>query len=81
MATCVTTKANFMQAYRQHVADRYGWAADVGRLDGLLASVRVTLFTERTTWVWDGEGSKAAWRAIGGKGKMTLKALRALPAE
>lgn len=75
------TKANFMTAYREYIAKSYGWASDTERLDGLMASVKITLFTERITWVWDGDGSKAAWKAIGCKGRMTLKALRALPAE
>lgn len=73
------TKESFMTAYRNYVAGTYGWASDEGRLDGLMASVRITLFTARTTWIWDGEGSKAAWRAIGARGKLTLKGLRALP--
>jgi len=37
------------------------------------------LTTERTTWIWDGPASKFAWKAIGCKGKITLKGLRALP--
>jgi hypothetical protein len=74
------TKEKFMAAYREHIAKSYGWAASTEALDGLMASVKITLFTERITWVWDSEGSKAAWKAIGCKGRMTLKALRALPA-
>ncbi len=75
------TKAKFIAAYIDYVSKNYEWAADPAKLDGFIAVVKQTLFTERTTWVWDGAISKAVWKAIGGKGKLTLKGLRALPAE
>jgi hypothetical protein len=48
-------------------------------LQSFLASVRNTLTGPRATWNHDGEWATAAWRSLGGKGKPTLKALRALP--
>ena len=75
------TKAKFIAAYRERIVATYAWATNTGQLNDLMASVDVTLRSDRTTWVWDGPMSKAVWKALGGKGKMTLKALRALPAE
>lgn len=72
------TKEKFYSAYRKYVCDNYKWSVDSAKLDGLMASVQTTMTSERTPWVWDGPGSKAAWKAIGCKGKMTLKALRAM---
>ena len=43
-----------------------------------MLSVRATLRGPVATWNFDGPATVAAWRAIGGKGKPTLKALRAL---
>ena len=74
------TREKFIAAYRAFAVANYAWTADAAKLDSFLSdSVEPTLSTERTLWIWDGPGSKAAWKAIGGKGKMTLKALRALP--
>ena len=74
------TKQKFLEAYRNYCVATYAWAADVPKLASFMTSVEQTLTTERTSWVWDGTGSKAAWKAMGAKGPMTLKALRALPA-
>ena len=66
-------KAAFIEAYRAFCLEKYGACND-----GLMAAVKITLTTERIAWIWDGPGSKYAWKAIGCKGKLTLKGLRAL---
>ena len=71
------TKQAFLAAYRDAIA-AYPWAADAAKLDKFMASVAATLEGPRATWNHAGDAVTAAWRAIGGKGKPTLKALRAL---
>jgi hypothetical protein len=71
-------KQAFMQAMEMELRVRYGWAADEARLAKFLTSVRQTL-DGGMTWNKDGDAGLAAWRAIGGKGKPTYKALQALP--
>jgi hypothetical protein len=73
------TKQNFMDKYRALCASTYDWAQDAARLDRAMELVRVTLTTDRAPWNHNGECVTLAWRAIGGKGKPTRKALRALP--
>lgn len=74
----MTTRAEFLATYEAQVR-QYGWAADQVKLDAFMAQVRATLDGPGIPWAWDGAGAKAAWKAIGCKGRMTLKALRALP--
>ena len=71
----------FIALYRAELIKRYPWAQDAAKLDKFMASCTETVSTVRTTWNHDGEAVTAAWRGIGGKGKPTLKALRALPAQ
>ena len=71
------TKQAFLAAYRAALV-AYPWAADAARLDKFMASVAATIEGPHATWNHDGDAVTAAWRAIGGKGKPTLKALRAL---
>lgn len=74
------TRDQFLAKYAQHLTATYPWARDEAKLTRFMAGVAKTLDGERT-WNHDGECVTAAWREIGGKGKPTLKALRALPAE
>lgn len=71
------TQAAFIAAYQSELTARYPWAADPEKLARFLGSVAGTL-NGGATWNHDEEAVTAAWRAIGGKGKPTLKALRAL---
>lgn len=71
----------FLTAYRAALLSRFAWAQDTAKLDKFMASVQTTVSTSAATWNHDGDAVTAAWRSIGGKGKPTLKALRALPAE
>ena len=76
------TREGFLAAYRAELVKLHPWAQrDGGMLDRLMQAVRETITTKRTLWVWDAPSSKAAWKAIGGAGKLTLTALRALPVE
>jgi hypothetical protein len=78
MDTHTMTKAAFLAAYRLELS-RYSWAENAPKLATFLDSVAGTLNGPTATWNHTGEAVKAAWRAIGGKGKPTLKALRSLP--
>lgn len=73
------TKSAFLTTYRAELLARYPWARDVAKLDRFMASVERTITTLAQPWNKDGTATVAAWRAIGGKGEPTYKALRALP--
>lgn len=73
------TKERFITLYRDELTKRYEWAQDAAKLDRFMGSVRHTLNTsDAGTWNHEGEAVTAAWYAMGGKGKPTKKALRAL---
>lgn len=73
------SKFKFLEAYEADLLSRYPWAADADRRAKFMASVRSTLEgAGPATWNFDGPSTTVAWRAIGGKGKPTLEALRAL---
>ena len=72
------TKEDFFRAYEAELLKAYAWATDTDRRHKFMLSVRTTLVSSVATWNFDGPATVAAWRAIGGKGKPTLKALRAL---
>jgi hypothetical protein len=68
----------FLRAYREALVARYDWAKDPMKLGIYMISVQRTLEGENT-WNHAGEAVTEAWRAIGGTGKPTRKALRAMP--
>lgn len=72
------TKDAFVSEYRAALLANYAWAQDAEKLERFLATVRRTLDTGVAHWNKDGEAVVRAWRAIGGKGKPTYKALYAL---
>lgn len=72
------TKEKFLNEYRANLISTHEWARDPDKLARFMASVENTITTAAATWTHDGAAVVAAWRAIGGKGKPTLKALRAL---
>ncbi len=72
------TKDAFLTAYRAHLTATHAWAQDRTRLHIFMDAVANTLNGPAATWNHDGDAVRAAWRDIGGKGKPTLKALRAL---
>jgi len=71
------TKQDFLVAYTKELKQLYVWAKDEAKLTRFLAGVSATLSAEKKRTP-DGPAVLAAWRAIGGKGHPTLKALRAL---
>ena len=73
------TKTAFIEYYKSEIVARYPWAQNAEKLARFMSSVSGTLSGPVATWNHEGEAVTAAWRAIGNKGKPTLKALRALP--
>jgi hypothetical protein len=74
------TKAAFIQHYKSEILHRYAWAQDAAKLERFLGGVAETLNGPARVWACEGAAVDAAWQAIGGKGRPTLKALRALEA-
>ena len=72
------TKINFLIEYKKELISTYAWAQDEAKLARFLESCAQTINGPNNTWNHDGECVTRAWKAIGGKGKPTLKALRAL---
>lgn len=74
------TKAAFLSALSAQLPEKYEWAKDPARLARFMEAVASTINRPAGGGPWhhEGEASTAAWRVIGGKGKPTLKALRAL---
>lgn len=75
------TREQFIEAYRAQIIASYAWAKKPEKLEKFMASMANTLTGEVTTWSHEGKSTEAAWKQIGGKGKPTLKALRALPSK
>jgi hypothetical protein len=72
------TKRHFIAAYANALTRAYPWAQDDEKMSKFLDSVRKTL-DGAGTWHHEGDCVAEAWKEVGGKGKPTLKALRALP--
>lgn len=88
------TLDDFLDALRAEIISRYAWAQDntyntcntynnAGPISPVLArfmrSVEDTCTGHKRTWNKDGPAADNAWRAIGGKGKPSYRALEALP--
>lgn len=73
------SQASFLATYRDLLHARYTWAQNDSTLALFMISVQRTIEGPEKTWNHDGEVVTATWRVMGGKGKPTLKALRALP--
>lgn len=77
------TKTAFIAAFRAELESKgYEWAKDPARVALFMSRVRETLDGPHILVTLDksAPSAVAAWRAIGGKGAPTYKALRALPA-
>ncbi len=72
------TKSAFLTAYRAELA-RFPWAADADKLERFMTAVADSITGPAKHWDHTGEAVKAAWQAIGGKGRPTFKALCNLP--
>jgi hypothetical protein len=77
----MATKQQFLAAYRAELATRYEWARDAARLDKAMSTVAQTINSENWGWSNDGEAYFAALKACGLPKRVSMKALRALPAE
>lgn len=78
------TRKEFLKAYRETLQEAhlvYHWVKDIEKLDRFMMVCEKTIANEPhdRTWNHDGPAVVLAWKKIGGKGKPTLKALRALP--
>lgn len=74
------TKTQFLAEYRAALlaSPDMQWAQDQAKLDKFMASVETTVRTEANTWNIDSPIARAVWRRLGGQGRMSYKALRAL---
>lgn len=70
------SKEQFLAAYEAYLLF-YPWTKDAEKLAKFLQSARDTL-NGALSWNHDGDAVNAAWKLVGGKGKPSLKALRAL---
>ncbi len=75
----MTTKRAFICEYKERLIAAYPWTQDKDKLDRFLSSCLATMDGSDDSWNHDGDIARDAYKAIGGKGTMTLKALRALP--
>ena len=77
------TKQNFLSAFKAAIkAKNPPWLADDVndvKLDNFMAVVYKTLTTKSIPWMWNTPLSFETWKSLGGKGKPTLKAMRAMP--
>lgn len=73
------SQASFLATYREILYARYAWAQNDSKLALFMISVQRTIEGPEKTWNHDGDAVAATWRIMGGKGKLTIKALRALP--
>lgn len=77
----MTLKA-YLDALRWELVSRYGWARDRASVERYMTRVEEGLADKRAGmgagYEYTGAASVAAWRAIGGKGTPSLKALRGL---
>lgn len=75
------TREKFTETLRALIVERHAWAADADKLARFMGAVAATLRGDAGGPYFDhtGNATKDAWRAIGGKGRPSLKALRALP--
>lgn len=80
------TKDEFLAEYRRLLVEGlkdkpYSWTKDQVRLDRFMASVANTIRTRETTWNYDSDCARRAFRICHGHAgvKYSLRALRALP--
>lgn len=74
------TKARFLEEYEKALVRLYAWAEERVKKDEFLAAARDAIYHPELPVAWH-HGSPAArdaWRALGGRSRPTLQALRAL---
>jgi len=74
------TREEFLKTYKTNLRHTFQWAKDPVKLGRYMESVVNTL-NGANSWMCDGEALRISWVSLGGKGKVTLKALRALKAD
>ena len=73
------SRQKFLAHYREALLSTYEWArSDPAKLERFMLSVEETLASKHSTWRHVGDAVTVAWRSMGGRGKPTLKQLRAL---
>jgi len=77
------TLAKYMAEYRELLILCADWAKDSAKLDRYMAAVQTTANQYRGGGSWHCSGviAETAWANIGGKGRLSLAKLRALPKE
>ena len=79
------TRAAFLDAYRNAILAEYGpgtsypWAADAGKLERFMGTVRQALEARRPFWDFNAPCVRKAWKTIGCTGRPTFRALCDLP--
>lgn len=73
------TKTEFLAEYKSRLLQTFPWAQEEARLKRFMASVERTIRTTANSWSHTSDVATAIYREQGGKGKVTLKWLRALP--
>jgi hypothetical protein len=73
------TKEAFKRELRASLLATYAWAQDGAKLDRFMVVVDETINTNKNKFSLDSPMCVQTWRVIGMKGKLTYKALRALP--
>ena len=73
------TKTSFLHKYEQAIISTHPWASDDTKRAKFMEAVRMTLTTDKCPWQHQTALVTSVWKSLGGKGKPTLKALRALP--
>lgn len=76
------SRAAFLAAYEAALIRSFAWAReDSAKLARFMAQVAQSCRGEASQWTsWGAAVAQDTWLAIGGKGRVTIKALRALPA-
>ena len=76
----MTTKTAFLDALSTEIIATREWAVtEPKRLERFMGATKDTLESPHNVVAIDTPAFTVAWRAIGMKGKLTYKALRALP--
>jgi len=73
------TKTSFLMAYKSALIREHEWARDPAHLNNYLNIVAAYVRHNMNSWIWDTPTTRAAWRAIGCKGRITFKGICALP--
>ena len=68
----------YIAIYIDEVSRLYPWAQDEAKLAKARNTIAQAIADKRNEWQIDGQAGLAAWRALGGKGKPTFKAIHSL---